>query len=76
MVQTIGHSRTWRPFGYWALTLNVSLIPPFIVLGPTILSTVDMVHVDMLSDLYPGLLAAWVSAAAVRQWGKIKGAET
>ncbi len=76
MVQTAGRSRTWRPFGYWALTLNVSFIPLFVIAGPLLSPRIDTISVEMLTDLYPAMLACWAAAAAVRQWGKIKGAET
>ena len=66
-MQVIGHSRTWRPFGYWALTLNVALIPPFVILGPSLFPSVDLMAVEMLTDLYPALLATWAAAATVRQ---------
>lgn len=73
MVQTAGLSRTWRPLGYWGLTVNVSLGPVFIGAVPILWPDADL---TLFAQVYPMLLAAWVSAAAVRQWGKNKGAET
>lgn len=69
-------SRTWRPFGYWALTLHVAATPFLIVIGPELFPNFDSINIEILSDLYPATLAAWISAAAVRQWGKNKGTET
>lgn len=73
MVPIAGLSRTWRPFGYWGLTVNVSLGPAFMVAVPILWPDASLV---LLAQVYPMLLAAWVAAAAVRQWGKVKGAET
>ena len=67
MVQTAGLRRTWRTFGYWGLTLNVTA-------GPGVL--LAMPEATLFAQVYPMLLASWAAAAAVRQWGKIKGAET
>ncbi len=72
MVQTAGLSRTWRPLGYWGLTINVSLGPVFMVLVPILWPGTSLLY---LAQVYPMLLAAWVSAAAVRQWGKNMGIE-
>ncbi len=76
MVQTAGRSRTWRPFGYWALTLNISFIPLFVIVGPLLTTHIDSINVEMVTDLYPAMLATWAAAAAVRQWGKNQGTET
>jgi len=49
------------------LTLNVTA-------GPGVL--LAMPEATLFAQVYPMLLASWAAAAAVRQWGKIKGAET
>ena len=71
MVQVSGLNRTWRPFGYWGLTLNVIYGPVVLVIGPP-----QGLDLTLFAQVYPVILATWAAAAAVRQWGKIKGAET
>ena len=73
MVQIARFNRTWRPLGYWGLTINVSLGPVVMVLVPILWPGTSLLY---LSQVYPMLLAAWAAAAAVRQWGKNKGSET
>ena len=72
MVQTTGLNRTWRPLGYWGLTINVTLGPVWMSVVPVIWPATNM---TLLAQVYPTLLAAWVAAAAVRQWGKNTGVE-
>lgn len=65
-------NKTWRPYGYWGLTINVSLGPVFMVTVPILWPETDL---TLLAQVYPMLLAAWTAAAAVRQWGKNAGTE-
>ena len=66
-------SRSWRPFGYWALTLNASLGFPAIVAGAVLAPDAPWA---VVAGVYATILAAFCTAAAVRQWGKNKGSET
>lgn len=43
------------------------------VLVPILWPDTDL---SLLDGIYPTLFAAWIAAAAVRQWGKISGVET
>ena len=72
MVQTTRLHRTWRPFGYWALTINVSLGPVIMVVFPILWPNVNLL---LIAQVYPMLLASWAAAAAIRQWGKNSGFE-
>lgn len=73
MVPSSRSNRAWRPFGYWCLTINVSL-------GPVLMVTLPILQPDasllLLGQVYPMLLAAWIGAAAIRQWGKNVGTES
>jgi len=55
------------------MTINVSLGPPCMVITPVLWPATDL---TLLAQVYPILLAAWVAAAGVRQWGKNAGAES
>jgi len=67
MVQDTGLHRTWRPFGCWALTANISLGPVCMVVIPILWPDTDL---TLLAQVYPMLLAAWATAAGIREWGK------
>ena len=58
-------SKSWRPFGYWALTINVAF--GFVTL---VILAVLGIDIGVLAGSYASLLAAWCAAAGIRQWGK------
>jgi hypothetical protein len=64
--------KNWRTVGYWGLTLNVIFAPAAFIIIPTLAPTTGL---EIASQHFPMMLTAWVAAAAVRQWGKIKGTE-
>lgn len=68
----VGARKIWRLVGYWGLTLNVVFMPAALVIVPMYVPAVSL---NLVSGHYPMMLAAWVAAAAVRQWGKNKGVE-
>lgn len=65
-------ARWWRQIGFWGLTVNM-------ILGfPTILGALwfaPNTNWDPLITIYPTILAAWCTAAGIRQWGKNRGSE-
>ena len=65
-------SRSWRPFGYWALTLNVAFGFPALVIGSVVSPETEW---GIIAGSYASLLMAWATAAGIRQWGKNVGTE-
>lgn len=65
-------SRYWRPFGYWALTLNVSFGFPAILIAHIVRPEGAW---GTVAGSFSALLMAWCAAAGIRQWGKNDGAE-
>lgn len=66
-------NRTWRPFGYWMLTLNASFGLPLMYAFAVLDVGVD--HLGTLAGAYASVLAAWAAGAGIRQWGKNTGTE-
>lgn len=62
-------SASWRPIGYWALTINAALGFPILAVA-TFMSVTDL---GVLAGAYASVLAAWAAAAGIRQWGKHNG---
>ena len=65
-------SKSWRPFGFWALTLNTSLGFPILIAGVYFKPEAPW---GTLAGAYASLLATWAVAAGIRQWGKNAGTE-
>ncbi len=63
----------WRPFGYWALTLNAALGFPALVTLAILEKGTDSLGV--LAGAYASVLATWAASAGIRQWGKNNGSE-
>lgn len=63
-------SEHWRPFGYWALTLNTAFGFPVMAFSMIFRPELDW---GALTGAYGALLAAWCAAAGIRQWGKHNG---
>ena len=65
--------RTWRPFGFWALTINASFGFPVLVIGVFLRPEAPW---SVLAGSYASVLMAWCMAAGIRQWGKNEGVES
>jgi len=65
-------SKSWRPFGYWGLTLSATLGFPIVVVGVIIRPDANW---GALTGMFTPVLAAWAVAAGIRQWGKNAGRE-
>ncbi len=65
-------SKSWRPFGYWGLTLSATLGFPAMVVGVVLRPDTDW---GMLTGMYVPVLMTWAVAAGIRQWGKNEGTE-
>ena len=65
-------SKWWRQVGYWALTIQITLGLPALFVIPVIWPETNL---TLASSAYMAVLAAWVAAAGIRQWGKNKGKE-
>lgn len=66
-------SKSWRPAGAWALTLNASLGFPALLAMAIFDKGTD--NIGTLVGAYGTVLAAWATAAGIRQWGKNNGSE-
>lgn len=60
-------SKSWRPVGFWGMTL-------FVVFGPLFIWQLGN-EADNLVTAYNANLLAWIGAAGIRQWGKANGSE-
>lgn len=60
-------SRSWRPFGFWALTINSAVGFPVILIGLVVMPDSDWA---VAAGAYATVLATWAAAAGIRQWGK------
>jgi hypothetical protein len=63
-------SKTWRPFGCWMLTINVSFGFPGLFIATYLKPDTNW---SIVSGTYAALLTAWIAAAGIRQWGKHNG---
>ncbi len=63
-------SKSWRPFGFWALTLIVSFGFPVVVVGVFVAPDAPW---STITGMYTSVLFAWAAAAGIRQWGKHNG---
>ena len=65
-------NNSWRPVGYWGLTLATVIGFPLMVVQGVIFPVADL---TAAAQVYPYVLAAWCGAAGIRQWGKNMGSE-
>ncbi len=59
--------KTWRPFGFWALTFHVLAMPAGLIIFSAIRPEFSP---SDFTGTYSSILAAWVASAGIRQWGK------
>ena len=65
-------NNSWRPVGYWGLTLATVIGFPLMVVQGVIFPDANLAA---SAQVYPYVLAAWCGAAGIRQWGKNMGSE-
>lgn len=63
-------SKSWRPFGYWALTLNAAFGFPALLISNYLTQDKDW---SEFTGVYTAVLFTWAAAAGIRQWGKSNG---